>query len=388
MRSGSFDFAPLYGTARLVHEGRAPSYDPAQIHGVDVPADTPGGVPLPPAASRVDLLHPPFEILLFLPLTFLPYESAYGVWTIFNVAFLWLSLAVLWKHLPELHREFEVIAILYGSLFPLIVGLVQGQDSILLLFLLCLTFSALMRGHHARAGIFLALSLFKFHLVLPILGALLVARKLRSIAGFCLASCILLLLTFEVVGLQNTVHYIPFLLHYSSHISSHASPKTVMMPNLRGLISLAGQHLSAGKQSLITLTLSGILYLLLLAWNRRFQDLSIPVRYSLIVAVTSLISYHYYVYNSAILILPLLLMANHFSADEADPFLRRAFAAAAVSACATMLVSGIGLIRLETGMALLAIETIGVAGITFAVPYRTHFPVSSQLNAGHVPAAP
>jgi hypothetical protein len=128
--------------------------------------------------------------------------------------------------------------------------------------------------------------------------------------------------------------------------------------------------------------------LLLLAWNRRFQDLSIPVRYSLIVAVTSLISYHYYVYNSAILILPLLLMANHFSADEADPFLRRAFAAAAVSACATMLVSGIGLIRLETGMALLAIETIGVAGITFAVPYRTHFPVSSQLNAGHVPAAP
>ena len=99
--------------------------------------------------------HPPFEGLLFAPLARLPYVAAYLVWAAFNLA-------------PSLHGIFPGLPLLaMFAFFPLVMALMQGQDSILLLFLYGLAFLALAAGRAFVAGLCLGLALFKFQLVLP-----------------------------------------------------------------------------------------------------------------------------------------------------------------------------------------------------------------------------
>jgi hypothetical protein len=387
VKAGTPDFAALYGTAKFVHRGVAPNYDPTKIHGVDASVNDRGAKPLPPAESQVDMLHPPFEILLFLPFTWMPYAKAYIVWSASNLVFLWGVVLVLWKYLPRLHPEFEVLAILYGSFLPVIICLIQGQDSILLLLLLSLSFAALAEGRDRRAGIFLALGLFKFHLVLPLIVALMVMRRWRVVAGFFLGFGSLLLVSFAVVGTRATLKYIPFISHFSRHISVHASERTAMMPNVRGLVAfLSGSFASAREQSLIVICLSAVILLLTIGWIWKFRKRPAAVWFSLVLAVTSLISYHYYIYNSVILVLPLLLVTNELAAPGCDRLLRRVFTAVAISVCATLMAASVGLIVLEVAMPLLAVETLLMAAALFAIPYRMESRVSHASQPSAVTA--
>ena len=370
--AGTPDFAALYGAAQSIHQGVVPDYDPKKIHGVDAALDSPGVKPLPPAETRVDTLHPPFEILLFLPLTFLSYPTAYIVWSACNLVFAWLVLVVLWPYLPRLHPEFEVVAILYGTALPLIVCLLQGQDSILLLLLLSLAFVCLVQGKDRSAGYLIALGLFKFHLVLPIVAALLVARKWKTVEGFLETFLALLLATFAVVGPRTTLRYVPFISHFSQHISVHASQRTVLMPNLRGLVSFAvGRFASAGVQSLLAIGLSIVLLFWLMAWISKFPELSIALRFSAIIVVTSLISYHYYIYNSVILVIPLLLMANEFVGPGVDRRLTWMFAAGSIGICLTLILASFTILPLEIAMPLFAVESCAFGSVIFTMPYRS-----------------
>lgn len=383
VKAGTPDFAALYGTALSIHRSVVPDYNPKRIRGIDAGLDSPGVEPLPSADSRVDTLHPPFEILLFLPLTFLSYPTAYIVWSAFNLLFAWLVLVVLWPYLPRLHPEFEVVAILYGTALPLIVCLLQGQDSILLLLLLSLAFSCLAKGKSRSAGYLLALGLFKFHLVLPIVAALLVARKWKTVVGFLEASLVLLLATFAVVGPRTTLRYIPFISQFSKHISVHASQRTVLMPNLRGLVSFAvGRFASAGVQSLWVIGFSVVLLFWLMAWISKFSELPIALRFSAIIVVTALISYHYYIYNSVILVIPLLLMANEFVRPGVDRRLTWMFAAGSIGICLTLILASFTILPLEIAMPLFAVESCVLGAVIFALPSRSYRDCIPALREG------
>ena len=368
MKAGITDFSALYGAARSVRLGSSPDYDPSTIQGVD---RIQGHETKPISLNLVDRLHPPFEALLFLPLTWLSYPNAYFVWSACNLVLVWLVPLVLWRFIPRMHAEFEVIAFVYGLMLPVIVCLLEGQDSVLLLFLLSLSFASLEEGRDLRAGIFLALGLFKFHLVLPLVAALIVARKWRAISGFFTGFLAMLLVTFAVVGTRETLGYVPFVLRFSQHISSNASEKTAMMPNVRGLVSFLATPLATARvQSMVVVCVSAVLLLLMLGWSFRFRQVSSAIQFSFVIAVTSLISYHYYVHNAVILVIPLLLMANEFAAPGADPILRRVFAVASISICLTLMVASLGVLLLETAMPIVAIETIILAGVLFALPFR------------------
>lgn len=383
VKAGTPDFAALYGTARSTHRGVVPDYNPKRIRGIDAGLGSPGVEPLPTADSRVDTLHPPFEILLFLPLTFLSYPTAYIVWSAFNLLFAWLALVVLWPYLPRLHAEFEVVAILYGTALPLIVCLLQGQDSILLLLLLSLAFDCLAKGKNRSAGYMLALGLFKFHLVLPIIAALLVARRWKTVVGFLEASLVLLIATFAVVGPRTTLRYIPFISQFSKHISVYASQRTVLMPNLRGLVAFAvGGLASASVQSLLAIGFSMVLLFWLIAWISKFPELPIALRFSAAIVVTSLISYHYYIYNSVILVIPLLLMANEFVGPRVDRLLTWIFAAGSSGICLTLILASFTILPLEIAMPLLAVESCVLGAVIFAMPSRSYQDCIPALRQG------
>src|SRR6266581_187695 len=109
--TGNLDFAALYATASSVHHGSVPDYDSSS--GVDnaLNAPLPNLVFSTEPRVGIDILHPPFEILLFLPLTFLPYSLACIVWCICNLVFLWLVPFVLWKQIPRLHSELHLVVV-------------------------------------------------------------------------------------------------------------------------------------------------------------------------------------------------------------------------------------------------------------------------------------
>ena len=123
--------------------------------------------------------HPPFEALLFAPLARLPYVAAYLVWAVFNLALILGLWILLRPRLPSLHAFLPALPLLaMFAFFPVVIALLQGQDSILLLFLYALAFSALATGRNFVAGVCLGLALFKFQLVLP-------KSSVWSLSGCC-----------------------------------------------------------------------------------------------------------------------------------------------------------------------------------------------------------
>ncbi len=376
VRGGAADFAPLFGTALAVARGEKLSYDPTLIHGVDVGLDESHWRPMEHPESQQDRLHPPFEVLLFLPLTLLPYSTAYLVWTLCNLVFLWLVTILLWRFLPYLQPEFEVAAALYALSMPVVVCLMQGQDSILLLLLLTLSFVSLADGKDLRAGVFLALGLFKFHLVLPILAILFIERNWSAVRGFLYGFTGLLTLTCAVVGVRNTLAYVPFVLQVGNHISANGSTRTFMMPNIRGLVALInGPYVHIQFQALLVILLSLVAFCITAIWALKFRDEPIAIRFSCIVVTASLISYHYYIYNATILALPILLVANEMGGRECSRLFRGSYALLLTLLCFTAVC---GLFFYSTALPLLGAETLVLFCLILAIPYKTREPASQD----------
>ena len=259
--------------------------------------------------------HPPFEALLFAPLARLPYVAAYLVWAIVNLALILGLCNLLRPGLPGLHRFLPALPLLaMFAFFPLIMALLQGQDSILLLFLYGLAFSALTTGRPFVAGLCLGLALFKFQLVLPFVLVLLVRRQWRAIAGFVVTAFGLLLLSAAVVGWGGVMAYPGFVLRLSrSGAQAGIYPRD--MPNLRGLI-VGALHWSGLSATVLIIALSVALVVLAAYWWRAQPGSQFVLGFSLCLTVTIIISYHLLVHDLSLLILPILLLAELLVSGE------------------------------------------------------------------------
>ena len=259
--------------------------------------------------------HPPFEAALFLPFTYMTFLQGYFVWGVANLLFLSGCLFLIYPWVPRLRSMFPVIWCFAPLAFmPIATALIQGQDSILLLFLYCLTYDALRRGHSLRAGIYLGLGLFKFHLVLPFVLILLFTRRWRTLAGFLITSSVDLGVSWLMVGWRELIEYPRYVLHINALQPFHIIvPQN--MPNLRGLLT------GWGFTPRAPLWLEGILAavsLAVLVWASR-QWIPEDVRdirawdygFSIALISTFMVGYHSYSYDMSILFLPLLLTLEH-----------------------------------------------------------------------------
>lgn len=213
LRSGHQDFAVFYHGAEMVRAGHA-----AQLHDI----------------------HPPFEELLFVPLTYLSYLPAYLVWTFLNVVMMMLSLVMLRKTFAETKRLSPLFLILSVAAFaPAVRALIQGQDSVLLLLLVTLSVFLLARSRVVLAGAAFGCGLFKFHLLLP-LALIMAVRRPRLWLGLCPVAAVLVGIWAMMTGWHGIADYGHFVVHVESH--GAAGTRIAAMPNLRGLIAeLAGK---------------------------------------------------------------------------------------------------------------------------------------------------
>lgn len=280
LRSGQQDFHVFYRAAKTVRAGQA-----AELHD----------------------LHPPFEELLFVPLTYMSYFPAYAVWSFLNVGMLVLSLGMLRKTFVETERLSPLFLVLSVAAFgPTVRAFSQGQDSILLLLLVTLALFLMAGDRAGWAGAALGCGLFKFHLVLP-LALVLAVRRPRLWLGMCPVAAGLLSIWVMMTGWNGIVDYGRAVIHVESH--GAAGTPLAAMPNLHGLFAELFARLGETSGSFVTIgALLGatvVLGIVLSEVRRRATDTRFVFAAASVTCI--LVGYHAVIHDLT-LVLPVVLM--------------------------------------------------------------------------------
>lgn len=311
LRLGYQDFTAFYGGGELVRRGQATQlYDLREQYKLQKQF----APDVPVRHTALPYNHPPFEALLFVPLTYLSYLPAYLLWTFLNFIMLGLSLKLLGKTFAEvniLNPFFVFVAAMACK--PVVTALVLGQDSVLLLLLITFGLISLQRGHNVAAGVALGLGLFKFQLALP-LTLILAVKRPRLLSGFAPVAALLVALSTILMGWRHAAGYIPFVLHLEQS-GAGGMISAASMPNLRGLVV---RLLGVPDGSLLALVLVLALSMVAmgtaiwLVWRR---DVSIRFTFIVATVTTMLVSYHLNPHDMTCL-LPVVLLL--FAAPGAE----------------------------------------------------------------------
>jgi len=145
-----YDFNSYYISAYATQKGLDPyDTDTLQLLAKEL------GVP-----KVTEYRYPPFNTLVFLPLSYLPYPAAVLLWRILNLALIALAVWLIWKtlSLPLSAETVLVIGLIIFTFDPLIYNLAIGQINLLILFLLTGVAYAWTRQRQILAGVLLALA--------------------------------------------------------------------------------------------------------------------------------------------------------------------------------------------------------------------------------------
>jgi len=310
------DFTVFYTAGTILRQGlRHQLYDPHLQYRVQQTFT--GGV-IESRRGPLPYIHPPLEAVVFLPLTLLPYRQAFVTWDLLNIIALFAVATTLRRHLNGL-RAIPPWEFVLGFLafFPVFLCLLQGQDSILLLLLCTLGFSALKRESDFLAGGWFGLALFKFQLVIPLVLLIAFWKRKRAAGGFAVVACVWAILSLGLVGWEGMLAYPKYVLQIAKAPSLGAVPAE-LMPNLRGL--LEGWSFLLRPSDSIPAVLSGgvlIVSALLLGYaaiqGSRIPREQVGLAFSLAVVVAVLTSWHTNAHDLCLLVLPIVLLADYGS---------------------------------------------------------------------------
>jgi len=306
---GDPDFTAYYTAGRMLRSGQAAQiYDPATEFKVQKEFTVNNEIRKGP----LRYIHPPFETVLFLPLAFFSYRTAFVLWDLLNLG---LVIAVcLISRTAQLAgadiRTWELVLALL-AFFPVFVNFFQGQDAILLLLAVTLAFRAMHLRADFAAGCFLGAGLFRFHLVIPLVFILLLWGRGKVVAGFAAAAGGLFLISAAILGWKATFAYPTYLWLWIS-VPGVGRPPASLLPSLFGLVSgwpgleriqwllrLAAFVASAGLLVLVA-RLKHVVN------DPRFFDLG----FACAILVSVLVGYNTSTYDLALLVLPMFAVAQ------------------------------------------------------------------------------
>jgi hypothetical protein len=207
--------------------------------------------------------------------------------------------------------------VLFFLSFPPLLCSFVGQNSLLVLLVLCLTFHAFSRGRNLEAGLLLGLVILKLAIITPLALLLALRKGGRFFAGF-LASCACVIgLSVALTGFGPTgqlLHLLAGATLTGDH-SLQSQRQTAVwlngMPNISGLLYLCGTgHLSAHSAFVV----QGLADLILLAGCAFIQRSAKRDATALSAAVVCalLVGPHVYAYDLSCLILPMLLLSHRW----------------------------------------------------------------------------
>jgi len=256
--------------------------------------------------------HPPFEALIFVPLTLLPYPQAFAAWDLLNVGALFGVAALLRKSVGTFHLippwKFVLSSIAF---FPIFACLLEGQDSILLLLFCVLAFHALKKKADLVCGCWLALAAFKFQFIVPIVLLLVIWKRRRVALGFGAVAIVLGIISVQLVGVEPMLRYPGYVLQIAN-TPGLGGLLPEYLPNLHGL-AMGWHGPFSGAVGAVLASLSSIVVFLFAAWKGRASARpgKLELQFSLAILVSGLIAWQTNSHDLSLLVLPLVLITDY-----------------------------------------------------------------------------
>lgn len=307
------DFSSFYCAAQIVRQGLGRDlYD----------LKTQVEFQLKVASVHAFYNHPPYEALLFVPLTYFSYRTAYIIWTFASVGLLAFAARLIDSHTKlrlaisqyvRLRVDFGLVVVLFITFAPATTCLLLGENSMLTLLIFTLVFILLKRGSDDLAGGVLALGLYKPHFIIPLVVILLLRRKWPVIRGFAVMAFLLALVSIGVSGVRVIRNY-PRFLFFDSTYQKVAGFNPKFMPNIRGLLYLMFDG-RLGKPWLALLV--AVFSLLVLGIAAKYwRDEELGLSFSAALLATLLSSYHLYNYDLILLLLPIAILCGELAVRQ------------------------------------------------------------------------
>lgn len=266
-------------------------------------------LPSLPASDTKTYTHPPYELIIFWPLSFLSYKVAGYCWLVTSIL---LGIAC--------GRMLASYVAVLG-LFSFLAMLLEQQDSILALLILICCWRALRGGREVLAGFLLGLALFKFQIVLPLALVLLFWRP-AIWKGLAMSGALVALLSLVLVGPAGIRSYLRYVSAMARESTAAVSQRYQMdprtNPTLRGLtyeLISGGRVAVSGSAARAVPLAAALLDLLCIAVAAKFMRSNAPAETKFAVAVLSalLVSFHLLMHDLVWLAIPFTLLRG-FSA--------------------------------------------------------------------------
>jgi hypothetical protein len=307
-KASKIDFEFLYVAGYQVRTHPSQIYDLAQQ---DILQRTLSGKP-----GSMAFYHPPYEALLFAPLSLLRFRTAYFAFIAINMLFLMAAFLAARRTFSSIIPFLQPRpGLIFFTFIPLYAAIILGQDAILSLMLYCMAWNQLESGKDLNGGLILALAIFKYQIVLPVAVLIAIRRGWRFSSGFLLGSAGVGLVSFCLVGFRGLKDYLGVMrgVTYFDHPALAREftlvPQPNCMPNLAGLIYEFSSHFLHSAVAFNALvTACSVALLVWCAHLIRRSD----ARAAFAIAVIGglLLSYHLLIYELTILLLPIALLAG------------------------------------------------------------------------------
>lgn len=316
------DFTIFFTAGKILRERHgADLYDPRIQQEIQAEfssdADTRKG-PLP-------YIHPPYEALLFVPLTLLPYRAAFIVWECLNLAMLFVICVLLRNSLSSFANiHVWQLFVLCLAFFPVLANFHQGQDAILLLLLVVIAFRCLEREENFLAGCWLGLGIFKYHLILPLALVLAVWKGRKLLLGLVSVAAAVGIVSLGIVGWHGVLQYPGYAWRVVSQPIFGGLPFR-RLPNLLGLIGgwPLMERASVLRQVLVASVSIVLLVVTVLMRDKKRDGKSFRLCFSCALIMAVLLGYSTNTYDLCLLILALALSADYWMTTASDTFWSR-----------------------------------------------------------------
>lgn len=292
------DFLQYYTAGYIVRVG-----DQARLYDLAYQAEVEKQLIGPGLQDFFGFILPPFMAWVFWPFALLPYGLSFALWSVLGLCELWMSLKFL------LTPTTSPRPALMWSLtwFPIFAAIAFGQNSLLSLFLLALTYRLWQRERPFWAGMAASLLAYKPQLLLG-LGFLWLLRwrkDWRALLGLGVGGSILVLLCF--VTLPTASHaYIDFALNVLPGLPEWGGRQIWHTQTFHEfwLLLLPGLPEVANVLRWILVGIGGVAFV---RFWRRYREEK-PLLYAGMMGFLIWINPHANIYEMSLLLIPALLL--------------------------------------------------------------------------------
>jgi hypothetical protein len=289
------DYLQFYASGKTIIQGGS-----ASLYDFSYQSQLEQEIAGPELTSFHAFITPPFLALVFIPFSYVPYISSYILWSILGLIFLYSSFRLVSVEQPKRNFLWSL------TWFPVFAAISFGQNSLMSLFFLSLTYWLWRKDKFLLAGLVSSLLLYKPQLVLGIafLWLFEFRKSWKALLGLCMGGAVLAGLSFGLMPGASKA-YVELARDFLPRLISSEQFPLWHLHSLRGFwLLLLPNRPSIAEGISMVLSVAGILFIYIFWRKHRSEP---PICYAAAICLTIWISPHAMIYDWSILIIPAIL---------------------------------------------------------------------------------